>query len=421
MLKQQAINVLKKYRQEGILNILNRLPLKDRDGLIRQILKTDFEEVNNLYKELKNGSVEEINSVEPVGYVNKEKINEKDANEYNNLGEEVIKNNKLAVITVAGGQGTRLGHSGPKGTYMLDLEKIYSKKVSIFEVLSKNFLNAKKEHNVDINWYIMTSNENKGETVQFFKNNNFFGLNEKNIIFFVQNDIPIIDENGKVLIGSNHLIKTASNGNGGIYEVLDKQGILNDMKQKGIEWVYLSGVDNILANPIDKLFIGLTIKENNLIASKTTKKIDPNESVGVFCKKNGKIGVIEYSEISEELRCMVDENGKLVYGESNILSHLYNIRALEILKSKKLKYHRSHKKGSYINKDLEEIYPIEPNIYKFEKFIFDAFAYFEDMTILSINREEEFAPIKNAEGKDSPRTAVELYVNKFNKNRRFVK
>lgn len=414
-MKQEAIKILRQNNQEQIVDILEKMPHEDSKKLAEQILELDFKEVEKLYKNLKNGYVEKINTVEPIKYIEKVKLTEQEKNEYENTGKAVINENKLAVISLAGGQGTRLGHSGPKGTYELDLEKIFGKKVSIFEVLAQNFIKAKSVYNVDINWYIMTSNENNKATIEHFEKNNYFNLNKNNVIFFVQNDAPVIDEKGKVLVGANYLIKTASNGNGGIYEILQEQNILNDMKSKGIEWIFVSGVDNILVNPIDPLFIGLTIKQNNLIAAKTVKKLDANEKTGVYCKKNGKIGVIEYNEISDELRNAKDEDGELLYGQSNIVSHLYNIKALDILKEIELPYHRAHKKGSYINNKLEEIFPVEPNIYKFEKFIFDAFKEFEDITILSVEKCKEFAPIKNAEGNDSPETAVKLYVDKFEK------
>jgi len=418
--RQQAISILKQNNQEHIIEILEKLSQENSDKLIKQILELDFKEINNLYNELKNGYKEELNTIEPVKYTEKTKIDNIIKNTYEEAGSKIIKENKLAVLTVAGGQGTRLGHKGPKGTYELDLEDVFGRKVSIFEVLSQNFISAKSVYNVDILWYIMTSNENKNETIKFFEKNNYFGLNKNSVKFFVQKDIPVIDENSKVVLGTDYLIKTASNGNGGIYEALNtkligleiqNQTVLESLKNNGIEWIFVSGVDNILVNPIDPLFIGLTIKEDNLIAAKTVKKIYANEKTGVFAKKNGKIGVIEYNEISDELRNAVDENGELLYGQSNIISHLYSIKAMENLKDIKLRYHKAHKKVPYINNNLEEVIPEKENIYKFEKFIFDAFENFNDITILSVESEQEFAPIKNAEGKDSPKTAVELYKN----------
>lgn len=414
-MKQQAIKILKQNNQGHIIDILENMSFEDSKKLVEQILELNFQEVEKLYNELKNGYVEKITTIEPVKYIEKFKINEEEKSEYEKLGTKVIKENKLAVISLAGGQGTRLGHSGPKGTYELELEKIFGKKVSIFEVLAQNFIKAKSAYNVDIDWYIMTSNENNKATIDFFEKNDYFNLNKNSVKFFIQNDTPVIDKNGKLLIGANYLIKTASNGNGGIYEVLKNQNILTDMKSKGIEWIFISGVDNILVNPIDPLFVGLTIKDNNMIAAKTVKKLNANEKTGVYCKKNGKIGVIEYNEITDELRNAKDKAGELLYGQSNIVSHLYNIKALEILKDVDLPYHRAYKKGSYINKNLEEVFPNEPNIFKFEKFIFDAFEKFDNITILSVDKSQEFAPIKNAEGNDSPETAVKLYIDKFGK------
>ena len=408
ILRQQVLTILKENNQEHIIKILEKMTVENQEKLMKQILELDFKEVNNLYDELKNGYVEKLNTIEPIKYIEKERLSEEARKEYEELGNKVIKENKLAVLTVAGGQGTRLGHNGPKGTYELELEAVFGKKVSIFEVLASNFIKAKSAYNVDINWYIMLSNENKNETVKFFVDNDYFGLPKSSVKFFMQNDVPLIDENGKVVIGEDFLIKVASNGNGGVYEVIPT--VLEDMKNNGIEWIFVSGIDNILVNPIDPLFVGLTIKEGNLIASKTVKKIDANEKTGVFAKKNGKIGVIEYNEISEELRNARDEDGELVYGQSNIVSHLYNIEAFEVLKDVKLRYHKAHKKNSYLNEDLELIVPEEPNTFKFEKFIFDAYEKFDGMSILSVKKDEEFAPIKNAEGKDSPATAVELYL-----------
>lgn len=283
-MKQKAISILKQYNQEQVIDILEKMPTKYQDNLITQILKLDFKEIDNLYRELKNGYKEDLKTIEPVKYTEKIKLRKKEKDTYEEIGSKVIKENKLAVITVAGGQGTRLGHKGPKGTYELDLAKVFGRKVSIFEVLAQNFIKAKSEYNVDICWYIMLSNENKAETLKFFEHNDYFGLKKESIIFFVQKDIPVIDENGKILVGVDYLIKTASNGNGGIYEALTKSITSNNVEHKIVdnisnidksrnltvletlmenqtEWIFVSGVDNILVNPIDPLFIGLTIKE----------------------------------------------------------------------------------------------------------------------------------------------------------------
>ena len=191
-----------------------------------------------------------------------------------------------------------------------------------------------------------------------------------------------------------------------------KNGIIYDMSQKGIEWVFISGVDNVLVKPIDAVLTGLATDEGMLMAAKSIVKAGPDEKVGVFCKKDGKPYVVEYIDISEEMANQRNENGELVYGESHILCNQFNIKILEKLASNKLPYHVAFKKASYINENGEIVKPEKPNAYKFESFLFDAFSLLPDIAILRVKREEEFAPVKNATGVDSAESARELY-NKF--------
>lgn len=391
---------LKHYNQEHLLDTIQKMNSEQQQKIIQELENIDFEEINNLFSQLKT-KIEKNDNFEPVQYFEKKDI----IGKYEDKGIEIIKNNKYAVITMAGGQGSRLGHNGPKGTYMLDIN---GTQASIFEVLSQKLIDAKIKYGVDIPWYIMTSNNNDAETKEFFKNNNFFGLNK--VKFFKQMDIPVLDENGKLLIGKDFLIKKAGNGNGGIYKALYEQGILEEMENGGIEWIFVSGVDNILVNMVDPLFIGLNYVQGTEIASKPTTKKSPEEKASVFCKRNGRSSIVEYTEISEEMKNMRDALGRLVYGQIDIVSHLYSLNALKKLKDVKLKYHIAHKKSAYLDKNLKLVTPDSPNTYKFEQFIFDGFEEFEKITLLSVERDKEFAPIKNATGNDSPETAVNLYI-----------
>jgi UDP-N-acetylglucosamine pyrophosphorylase len=181
------------------------------------------------------------------------------------------------------------------------------------------------------------------------------------------------------------------------------------MKKKGIKWIFIGSVDNALLNMVDPMLIGLTIEDGNEIGSKSVVKNNPHEKVGVFCKKNGAPAIIEYSELPESMAEETDEDGELLYGESNIMCHLYSLEALEKIATKELPYHSAHKKAPYMNEKGEMIKVTEPNAYKYETFIFDAFNLFDNMSLLRGRREEDFAPIKNAEGNDSPETAIKLY------------
>ena len=193
------------------------------------------------------------------------------------------------------------------------------------------------------------------------------------------------------------LIKKASNGNGGVFSSMDKNGILEEMQSKGTKWIFIGGVDNVLSQMVDLNLIGLAIKNGTKIAAKSVLKTSPKEKAGVFCKQNGKIKIIEYTEIPKELAEETKKNGELVFGEMNIIANLFSIEAIEKASKKDMPYHVAFKKASFINEKNELILPTEPKCYKFEKFIFDSFALFDEISILRGKREEDFAPIKNKE------------------------
>lgn len=404
---EQAKKILIKQNQEQILNY----PIKNKETFANEVLKIDFEQLNNLYeKAIKNEKI--INSkIEPIPYIEKDNLSEEEKENYKKIGEKIIKNNEYAVVTMAGGQGTRLGHDGPKGTFEIELEN----NKSIFEILCDRLKEAYKEYNVYIPWYIMTSKQNNDETIKFFEKNNYFGYSKENIYFFKQGELPVLNEQGKLMLNKNGNINTAADGHGGIFVSMEKENIIQNMKQKGIKWVFIGPVDNILIKMVDPIFIGICQEKNVLAGGKSIIKAYPEEKVGVFCKKDGKPDVIEYTEISKEMSEMKNKDGELVYAESHINCNLFNINIIEKISKNKLPYHSAHKKIEYLNKEGKIVKPEEPNAYKFEAFIFDAFKMLNEMVIYRVKREEEFAPIKNADGKDSPKTALELYEKFYNK------
>lgn len=407
-MKEEAISKLKKYNQEHILKYdLNN---KQQEELEKQIENIDFEQLKSLYESTKEEKCIEEKKIEHIPYTDKTKLTKEEQLSLFEIGEQVIKQGHYAVITMAGGQGTRLGHNGPKGTYALDT--INGKKY-IFEIIIDRLKKAEKQYNVTIPWYVMTSKENHQDTILFLEKNNYFGYNKDKIKFFKQGELPLIDTQGKIILDENAKIKEAADGNGGIYEALSKSGMLQELKQNQIEWIFISGIDNILSNFVDPILLGLTIKENNVIASKSVAKANPQEKVGVFCKMNGKPKIIEYIDLPEEMAEELDENGELMYGEVNIGTYLYNRSVLENLANAKLPYHAAFKKSGYLNANGKFIEPDEPNVFKFETFIFDAFTRYDDMTIMRVKREDEFAPVKNHTGNDSPETAVKLYNEKY--------
>lgn len=411
-MKEKIIEILKKYSQEHVLQYLPYLTQEEQNKLEEQILSIDFEQLKQLYETTKQKHHIEEKIIEHIPYTDKAKLTQERKKQLEEIGNKVISSGKYAVITMAGGQGTRLGHSGPKGTYRLNT--VNGPKY-IFEIIIDTLKKAQKEYGITLPWYVMTSRENHDDTIAFLEEQKYFGYDKTKVKFFKQGELPLLDTEGKVILGKDKKIKEAADGNGGIYEAIVKNGILEDLKKQGIEWIFVSGIDNILSNFVDPLLVGLTIEENQKIASKSVAKTNPKEKVGVFCKMNGKPKVIEYIELPEEMAEQRDENGELMYGEVNIGTYLFNRSVLENLADIKLPYHVAFKKSGYLNEKGEYIEPEEPNIYKFEAFIFDSFVRYNDMTILRVKREDEFAPIKNRTGNDSPETATALYNAKFSK------
>ena len=404
---ERAKQILKEYNQEHLLNCYDKLSEDNKQKLINQILTIDFNQIIDLYQNTKKIINIEEGKIEPIPYVDKSKLTKEELSEYEKIGAEIINRGKYAVVTMAGGQGTRLGFTAPKGTFKIG----GGCNKSLFEALSDTIKEAEEKYNTEIPWYIMTSRENNDATVEFFEENKYFGLNKNNVIFFKQGELPMIDTEGKILLDENGIIKEAADGHGGVFEAMSKNYILEDMKSRGIDWVFISGVDNVLAGLVDAVATGLAVENNMKATGKSVVKANPKEKVGVFCKKNGKPYVIEYTEITDDMAEAVDESGELLYGESHILCNLFNREALEEIGKNKLKYHSAFKKAKYINSDGELIVPNKPNAYKFEAFIFDAFERLDEIAVLRVKREDEFAPLKNASGTDSPDTARQLYLN----------
>ena len=410
MIEEKAMEILKKYDQEHIIDVYNRLDETGRKKLLNQIYSIDFEKIIKLYEQTQKDSLSVNDKIEPIDYMSANNLSEEKIDEYTKLGEKVIRNNKYAVVMVAGGQGTRLGHNGPKGTFDIGL----ASHKSLFELFCDQLKEAKRKYNITIPWYIMTSRENNDDTVNFFKEHNYFDYAEGIKTFFKQGELPMVDENGKLIIGEDFLIKEAADGHGGIFEAMVQNGVLKDMQEKGIEWIFTCAVDNPLVHMIDPLLVGYAISKNFHVASVSIVKNSPEEKVGVFCKRNGHPSVIEYTEISNEMKNAKNEDGDYLYGESHIMMNLFNINLIKDIARNELPYHAAHKKCNYRDEHGEMIYADKPNAYKFESFIFDSFDRLNDIGILRYKREECFGPVKNAKGPDSPETARKLYEAYYN-------
>lgn len=404
----KVIELLKKYNQEHLLQFYCFLNEEEKSELINEILSIDFDLIQDTYNNMKcNHTEKEENQFKPLYakslkmYSHEERINLYD------IGMNALAKGMVAVYLVAGGQGTRLGHKGPKGTFNIGLPS----GKSLFQLQCERLIYLSNECKRYIPLYIMTSVENHDDTVSFFKEHNYFGYSRNMIMFFKQRTMPAINEDGKILLSEKGRIAMGSNGNGGCFLALKESGALDDMKSKGIEWLFIYGIDNALVRVADPFFIGFTICSKQLASSKVVEKRYVEEKVGVLCYKNNKPSIVEYSEIPNAIASEVNSDGKLVYSNANILNHILNINFIEKIADEQLPLHIAHKKIEYLDVYGNKILPIKPNSYKFEYFLFDIFEMLNDMVALEVEREEEFAPVKNKDGEDSPETAKELILN----------
>lgn len=405
--------ILTKYNQEHLLYFYNELSDDQKETLLNQLLNIDFEEILNLYKNSMKNDKLDISTVSPLPHYEKQLFSEEEISDYINLGENIIKSGAFAVVTMSGGQGSRLGYKGPKGTYELRFKTLNEKK-SLFQIMCEDIKRANKKYNVTIPWYIMTSQDNNKATKDFFEIHNFFDYPKDKIKFFTQGKLPIIDLDGKLILQEPYLVKDASNGNGNVFKSMKYNSIVEDLEAHNIKWIFFGGIDNVLLQNVDPLFIGLTCKNNFEIASKSIFKQKPLEKTAVYCKKNGKPAILDYDDIDIKLSVSKFEDGKYKYREANIISHLMTIDAVKKACSVELPYHRAFKKNAFVNDEGMKQVPDKPNSFKFENFIFDSFMFFDDMLLLRVNENEEFAPIKDFTGIYNPDTAREKYEKYWN-------
>jgi len=326
-------------------------------------------------------------------------------------GMRLISEGKVAVLVLAGGQGSRLGSSDPKGMYDIKLPshkslfQFQGEKISRLQSLvAKRF----SKDSVIIPWYVMTSPATHTQTEGFFVKHNYFGLKKENILFFQQGVLPAMTPEGKVVMESKSKVFVAPDGNGGLYRALKDKGILEDMNKRGIKWISQYCVDNILSKLADPTFIGYSAEVNANVTCKSVKKVDPEEKVGLLVMKNNKPTVVEYSEIPIELMKKKDDNGELFLRAGHICINCFSISFLEKAASEyKTKFHIAKKKIPTIDEKGNLFNPTKENGWKLEQFIFDPFEYSPNVFVFEVPREQEFSALKNPPGtkSDSPDSA----------------
>ncbi len=423
---EQLSQLREKYTaagQEQVFTFYDTLPVSEKAQLVQQLSLFDPVRINKLADHAlhppksEDGAGEAV--LEPLPDSATASIldsQQTDIDAWYEAGLDLIGKNKVAVVLMAGGQGTRLGSSAPKGCYDIGLPS----HKSLFQIQAERIRRVeqlagkKTSQKAVVPWYVMTSGPTRGPTEQYFKEHSFFGLDEKNVVIFEQGVLPCISNEGKILLESKGKVAVAPDGNGGIYQALVVSGVLDDMRKRGIEHIHAYCVDNCLGKVADPVFIGFAAAKDVDIATKVVRKRNATEPVGLILLKNGRPDVVEYSEIDKATAEAQDPKhpGVLKFRAANIVNHYYSFRFLESIPkwADKLPHHVARKKIPYADLGSgNTIKPEKPNGIKLEQFVFDVFPTLElaKFACMEVRREDEFSPLKNARGtgEDDPDTS----------------
>ena len=407
---------VKRIGQEHLLRFLDELPPQGRQRLLGELEGLDFSHIPAWVQEcVTNDSPGAVpTDFEPAPSYPAEPGTADEREKYaraRQTGQSLIAAGKVAGFVVAGGQGTRLGFDGPKG----DFPTSPVRKKTLFRIFAESLLAASEKYGVTIPWYVMTSPLNHAATVEIFESSGFFGLDKKDVFLFQQGTMPNFDFDGKILLAAKDKIASSPDGHGGSLKALFKSGAIADMRRRGIDYISYWQVDNPLVHPVDPLFIGLHVLDDSEMSSKALIKADPLEKVGNFCLVDGKVTVIEYSDLPDEQALARSDDGSLAFELGSIGIHMIDVAFVEKLNRGDdfaLPLHRAVKKIQHIDAEGNPVVPEKPNGVKLETFVFDALPMAEHSMILQTRRQEEFAPVKNASGSDSPEVTRRMMIER---------
>lgn len=396
-MKHKVSEMLNMLEQEHIVKHLKSLSEEEQREMVSHIESLDFSVLNAGDSEEKRGKFEPLFATTLSDIA-------KNHERYTEAGLKAIREGKVGAVLLAGGQGSRLGFDHPKGMYNIGVNK----ELYIFECLINNLLDVVKEAGAWVPLFIMTSADNNKETREFFEAHNYFGYSSDNVWFFVQEQLPTVDTNGKLMLSGKGRIAMAPNGNGGWYASMAKTGMLKIVQNAHIEWLNVFAVDNVLQRIADPCFVGAVIESGKVSGAKVVAKADAEEKVGVLCLEDGRPSIVEYYEMTDEMLHSREADGTLSYNYGVILNYLFRVDKLNNTLSVKLPLHRAFKKLKYMTNEGEIITPTEPNAYKFETLALDMVKLQDDCLAYEVDRNKEFAPVKNKTGVDSVDTAREL-------------
>lgn len=398
---------LARYGQDRVLTFFDQLTPERQRGLLNQINEIDLALADRLVHKwvLAKPDPEHFSTIEPVPVIPPPDRNAARAAEAFAAGEQALRDGRVGLLLVAGGQGTRLGYDGPKGAFPIG--PITGK--SIFEHHAAKIQSVQRQYNCTLPWYIMVGESNEEASVAFFEEHKYFGLTKSDVYFFKQDMMPCVDEQGKFLLDEPDRLATNPNGHGGVIPALVDNGIVADAHKRGIDTLSYVQVDNWAVKVADPHFIGYHVLGNGQMSSKIVPKIEPRESVGVHCVCDGVYQVIEYTELDLYPQLLeTDKDGNLIHYAANTAIHILSVPFVESVYARfeEFPWHCSHKKIDYIDEKGNKIEPTAPNGYKFETFVFDALRYTTtDPIVLEIDRLGEYTPIKQISGPNSVEAA----------------
>lgn len=399
MTYEQVKAKVEKYGQQQVLKYVDELSEAEKEVLFAQIEATDMDVIECCkHKE----DMQKRGVISPLGAMELSEI-EANRESFTKTGIEAIKAGKVGAVLLAGGMGTRLGSDNPKGMYNVGI----TRELYIFECLINNLLDVVKQADAWVDLFVMTSDKNNDATIGFLTEHDFFGYNKDYVHFFKQEMAAATDYNGKIYLEEKGKLSTSPNGNGGWFISLQKNGLLDLVHKKGIEWINVFAVDNVLQRIADPCFIGATIQKNCVVGSKVVRKAAPDEKVGAMCLEDGKPSIVEYYDMTPELMDAKNEKGEPAYNFGVILNYLFFVPDLEKMMAS-LPLHIVEKKIPYLDENGNLVKPETPNGYKFESLVLDMIHQLSSCLPFEVVREKEFAPIKNKTGVDSVESAREL-------------
>ena len=388
--------------QSHLLRWYDELGDMEQEALLTQIEALDPSLLEVFAKYGADGEAQR-GKLEPLGALTIGEI-EENRERFETAGLEAIRQGKIGAVLLAGGMGTRLGFDKPKGMY--NIGKTHP--LYIFECLIRNLMEVVDKAGTFVPLFIMTSEKNDEDTREFFEEQKYFGYNPEYVHFFVQDMAPAVDPDGKILLEEKGRIATSPNGNGGWFSSMAKAGLLGFLQREGIEWLNIFAVDNVLQRIADPCFVGATLLSGSESGAKVVAKADPQERVGVLCLEDGAPSIVEYYEMAEEMITRREPDGRLSYNFGVILNYLFRTDRLTELLGSSLQTHVVNKKVPFIDETGSLVKPDKPNAYKFETLVLDMVHQQRSCLSYEVERDKEFAPIKNPDGVDSVVSAQAL-------------